>query len=44
MDTLTLAELATQGFPTTPGALGENMIVDDLDLRNIGARNTVTTR
>jgi len=33
MDALTLAELATEGFPSMPGALGENLIVDDLDVR-----------
>jgi len=35
MDALTLSELATEGFPSTPGALGENLIVDDLDFRTL---------
>jgi MOSC domain-containing protein YiiM len=33
MDAPTLAELAAEGFPTAPGALGENIIVHGLDLR-----------
>lgn len=35
MDATTLAELAAEGFPTTPGALGENLIIADLDLRTL---------
>jgi MOSC domain-containing protein YiiM len=35
MDSMTLAELGREGYPTTPGALGENLIVDGIDLRNL---------
>jgi TatD DNase family protein len=35
MDAVTLAELAAEGFPTTPGALGENIVVAGLDLRSL---------
>jgi MOSC domain-containing protein YiiM len=35
MDALTLAELAAEGFPTSPGALGENLVLDGLDLRTL---------
>ena len=35
MDDFTLAELAEEGYPTGPGALGENLILSGLDLRTL---------
>lgn len=35
MDSVTLAELGREGYPTTPGALGENLILDGIDLRGL---------
>ena len=35
MDALTLAELAAEGLPSSPGALGENIVLDGLDLRTL---------
>ncbi len=35
MDDLTLAELQTDGYPTEPGALGENIILSGIDLRKL---------
>jgi MOSC domain-containing protein YiiM len=35
MDDLTLAELKAQGYPTDPGALGENIILSGIDLRTV---------
>jgi TatD DNase family protein len=35
MDAVTLAELAAESFPTAPGALGENIVVEGLDLRTL---------
>jgi MOSC domain-containing protein YiiM len=37
MDRLTLGELDAQGFPTFPGALGENLVLDGIDLRTLPA-------
>lgn len=37
MDDLTLAELGAEGYPTQPGALGENLIVSGIDLRTLPA-------
>ncbi len=37
MDRLTLGELEAEGFPAAPGALGENLILDGLDLRVLPA-------
>jgi MOSC domain-containing protein YiiM len=40
MDESTLAELEAEGYPTTPGMLGENLILSGIDLRRLptGAR------
>lgn len=35
MDELTLAELAAEGYPTDPGKLGENLILNGIDLRTL---------
>jgi len=37
MDRLTLRELGAQGLPTFPGALGENIVLDGIDLRTLPA-------
>ncbi|MEP7286363.1 MAG: MOSC domain-containing protein [Chloroflexota bacterium] len=35
MDEITLAELEAEGYPNTPGALGENIILGGVDLRDL---------
>src|ERR1041385_7223727 len=35
MDEITLDELAAEGYPMGPGVLGENIILDGLDLRTL---------
>ncbi len=35
MDDITLAELAADGYPAGPGALGENVILAGIDLRTV---------
>ncbi|MBX3086681.1 MAG: MOSC domain-containing protein [Anaerolineae bacterium] len=35
MDAVTLAELAAEGYPAGEGTLGENIILDGLDLRTL---------
>ncbi|MFQ3535004.1 MAG: MOSC domain-containing protein [Aggregatilineales bacterium] len=35
MDDITLAELAAEGYPTSPGVLGENLIISGIDLRTL---------
>ncbi len=35
MDDVTLSELAGEGYPTGPGALGENLVLSGLDLRRL---------
>jgi molybdopterin adenylyltransferase len=38
MDDRTLAELRAEGYPTEPGALGENLILAGIDLRALPPR------
>jgi MOSC domain-containing protein YiiM len=37
MDTITLAELAAEGYPTGAGVLGENLVISGIDLRRLPA-------
>lgn len=37
MDDVTLAELEREGYPTSPGSLGENIILSGIDLRKLKA-------